>query len=74
MNRNYADAAAELGCSEVWLRANTPKVPLPHLKFGGRNATVIFTDEHLCQIRAMFEVGSKSTELRPLPMRSRRSA
>lgn len=55
-NYGYAQAAAELGCSEAWLREHTPKRPLPHLKFGGSNGPVVFTDQHLEQIRRMQEV------------------
>lgn len=79
MNRNYAQAAAELGCTESWLRENTPKLPLPHLKFGirGSHGPVVFTDEHLDQIRRMFSVlapeSTTPTALRPVA-RLRRSA
>lgn len=75
MNRNYADAAAELGCSEAWLREHTPKRPLPHLKFGRSNGPVVFTDAHIDQIRAMFEVAPLPApavdDFRPLPTRRR---
>jgi hypothetical protein len=52
---DYKSAAVALGVSEAWLRDRTPS-SLPHLKFGGRGGRVVFTDEHLAEIRAMFTV------------------
>lgn len=72
MNHTYAEAATELGCSEAWLREQTPRRPLPHIKFGAGNGPVVFTDEHIAQIRVIFEVGAQPsiTELRPVRRRS----
>lgn len=71
MNHTYAEAAAVLGCSEAWLREQTPKRPLPHIKFGAGNGPVVFTDAHIEQIRAMHEVNpNKVTELRPVRRRA----
>ncbi len=65
--RRYSEAAAELGVSEQWLKDATPSVPLPHSKFSvdkdGKPSTkgrgsVVFYDEDLAAIRAMFAVAA----------------
>jgi hypothetical protein len=81
----YADAAAELRVKESWLRERIGE--LPHIKYGGvrGKGTVTFTDAHLEQIRAMFEIDPTSTaaaarsvpnafEADLRPVRSRRTA
>lgn len=72
-NYDYASAAEALGVSEAWLRDRTPR-ELPHIKFGGRGGRVIFTDEHLEQIRKQFQVNMPDTapaahEMRPASRR-----
>lgn len=74
MNRDFTAAAKELGCSEAWLRRNVQKsapTRLPHIKFGGGNGPVVFTDEHIEQIRAMHEIAARTpvAELRPVARR-----
>lgn len=66
MNRNFEQAAKELGCYETYLRRHTRD--LPHHRFG---RTVVFTDDDITEIRAMFRVApaKPSTELRPAPGR-----
>lgn len=74
MNYDYTTAAEALGVSEAWLRDRTPK-ELPHIKYGGRGGRVVFTDEHLDEIRARFERNSSKpaaptkTPLRPVTRR-----
>lgn len=73
MNRNFEQAAKELGCYETFLRRHTKE--LPHHRFG---RTVVFTDDDITEIRQMFRVApGKPTNLAPVPGRrsmQRRSA
>jgi hypothetical protein len=55
----YAEAAKLLGGGIDWLKQHTPKVPLPHYKKSlSRNGrgSVTFSDAHIAEIKAMFEV------------------
>jgi hypothetical protein len=76
--RDYAAAAAELGVSVDWLKEMTPKLRLPHMKFSvspdGKPSTkgrgpVRFTDDHLEQIRRMFEVNATAAPSGPVSRR-----
>lgn len=68
----YPEAARILRVSEDWLRRNTPG-RFPHRQIGRR---VLFSAEHLAEIRALHEVrpGDPGTRVGSVPRPSRRRA
>lgn len=53
---DYPAAATELGISEDWLRQNIAKLPHRKKSLSTKGpGRVVFTDEHIAQIRAMWD-------------------